>query len=147
MTPIKITRPLALLAVALAAVALSGCDRKAEEARRTEEALIQGFTQVADEFNAEGPSMVDEHTRLDRTEVGPGARISYHYSLPKYASTDFAGIDFLAEITPDIKKGTCSDVNIQKTLKQGATYTFIYKTNDDVEIARLDVDKSACAQP
>jgi hypothetical protein len=148
MTSNQPARPLALLAAILAALSLSGCgDREAEEAKRTEEALIKGFTQVADEFNAKGPTMMDEHTRLDSTKVGPGARISYFYSLPKYASADFADMDFLAEVSPEIKKGTCNDADIKKTLEQGATYSFIYSGNDGVEIARLDLTQDVCAQP
>lgn len=143
-------RLLLLPAAFILGLALSACDREpseTEKARLIEEGLIQGFTEMAEEFNAKGPTMMDEHTRLDSTRVGPGARISYFYSLPKYASSDFANMDFLAQVGPEITRGSCGDADIRQTLEQGASYSFIYSGNDGVEIGRVDLSLDACAQP
>ena len=143
-------RRFALLGATFLGLLLGGCEREpseAEKARRTEQALIEGFTRMAEEYNAKGPTMMDEHTRLDSTEVGPGARISYFYTLPQYASTDFSGSQFLDQVGPVIRAGTCSDQNILRTLNEGAIYSFIYRGKDGIEIARLDLNRDACPHP
>lgn len=142
--PNKPSQSLARLATLCGALLLAGCDSQESKDKRIEESLIKGFTKVADEFNAKGPVMMDEHTRLERTEVGPGARITYHYSLPGYAAAELAEINFLDSITPELTSGLCDDKDVRTTLKQGATYSFIYVGNDKVEIARLDVTAANC---
>jgi hypothetical protein len=66
--------------------------------------LNEGFTKAAEQINNRGPIMVDQETRLDKSVAGPGARLTYFYSLPKYSSEDINRKLLLASLEPAIKK-------------------------------------------
>jgi hypothetical protein len=113
-------------------------------AQQIEEKLIEGFTKAAEQSNKRGPVMVDQDTRWDRSAVGPGARLTYFYSLPKYSSREIDRGWLLANLKPEIKKGVCASKEMKPSLQYGATYIYAYSSNDGVEMARFEINKNDC---
>jgi len=109
-----------------------------------QEILEKGFAQAAKEINAKGPAMLDDDTRVDKAVAGPGARLTYFYSFPKYPSHDFDRDEFLARQQPSVKKSVCDKKKARLTLEHGGVYIFSYSGNDGVEIARFEVSKHDC---
>lgn len=116
------------------------------DAENLQAALIKGFNQAAATANKQGPVMVDKETRWDSSSVGPGARMNYFYSFPNYAAADLDKDVILNDVSAMVSKDVCTHAEMQPTLKMGAIYSYVYKGNDDVEIARFEVDAQRCAQ-
>ncbi len=113
-----------------------------QEAERT---LTEGFEVAAKKLNANPPRTLDGNIRFDWASVGPGARITYHYTLTKHSSKDI-GPDWIADILrPIIKNKAC--VKMKETLQYGGTYVYSYSGNDGVWIASFQVDRNDCGLP
>jgi len=103
------------------------------------------FKKAAEQLNRRGPVMVDQETRWDRSVAGPGARLTFFYSFPKYSARDIDRSWLLEILQPDIKKKACGNQEMKSSLQHGGTYVYVYSGNDGIEIARFAVDRSACS--
>ncbi len=106
--------------------------------------ITKGFAQIAEQKNRQGPTMIDKDTRWDRSEAGPGPRLTYFYSFPNYSSRDIAPSWLQANLKPDVKKSICANKEMQPSLRYGATYVYAYSGNDGMEIARFQINKNDC---
>ncbi|MCC6714026.1 MAG: hypothetical protein IT496_02255 [Gammaproteobacteria bacterium] len=112
--------------------------------QQIEEQLAQAFAKTVDEINRRGPTMVDPDTRLDGATVGPGARVTYHFTFPKYAARDIDVSALKQTFFPVVTKNVCSNKDMKPSIDYGATFVYAYKGNDGREIARVDITKSVC---
>jgi len=112
--------------------------------QQIEEKLLEGFAKAAELANARGPVMVDQDTRWDKSVAGPGARLTYFYSFPKYSSRDIERAWLLANLQPEVRKGVCGSKEMKPSLQYGGTYVYSYTGNDRVEIARFELSKHDC---
>jgi uncharacterized RDD family membrane protein YckC len=107
--------------------------------------VMKGLAIAVQQINDQGPTMLDENTRLDRASVGPGLRITYHHTLLHYSSQEIdAGA--LRDNLSAIRNRVCSNKDMAPNLKHGATYVYSYSGNDGVRITSLDVRQSDCSQ-
>ncbi|MEF8697777.1 MAG: hypothetical protein V5B36_14430 [Candidatus Accumulibacter sp. UW25] len=106
--------------------------------------LLEGFTKAAEQANARGPVMVDQDTRWDKSVAGPGARLTYFYSFPKYSSRDIDRGWLLTSLQPEVRKGVCGSKEMKPSLQYGGTYVYAYNGNDGVEIARFEINNQEC---
>lgn len=113
-------------------------------AQQIEEKLIEGFNKAAEQSNKRGPIMVDKDTRWDRSEVGPGARLTYFYSFPNYSSRGIEPGWLRENLKSEVKKGVCMSKEMKPSLQYGATYVFAYSGNDGAEIGRFELNKNDC---
>lgn len=112
--------------------------------QQVEEKLIEGFNRAAEQSNKAGPRMVDEDTRWDSTFVGPGARVTYFYSFPKYSSKQITASRLNADVEPVVRGAVCTSKDMRPSLQYGGTYAFSYSGNDGVEIARFEFNRHDC---
>ena len=115
--------------------------------QQIEEKLLEGFAKAAAQANARGPVMVDQDTRWDRSIAGPGARLTYVYSLPKYSSRDIDRGWLLKNLEPKVRQGVCGSKEMKPSLQYGGTYVYAYNGNDGVEIARFEINNQDCGSP
>ena len=111
---------------------------------QNEKNIIIAFTIAANQFNKGKPIMVDEITRWDRMEVGPGMRLTYRYTLPDYSSNEIKSRQLLAKVKPEIIKKACNSKEMTYSMRHGATYVYVYHGNDGIEITRLEINKNNC---
>ena len=149
----KILSVLGFIAILIAAAIGGGVGKQVGKAafspshlsaQQIEEKLIEGFTEASEKSNRRGPVMVDQDTRWDRSAVGPGARLTYFYSFPKYSSRDIEQSWLLANLKPGVQKGVCASKEMKPSLQYGATYVYVYSGNDGVEIGRFEMSKNDC---
>lgn len=113
--------------------------------QQVEEELIKGLAIAVQQINERGPSMLDENTRLDRASVGPGLRITYHHTLPRYNSQEIdAGV--LRDNLAEVRNRVCANKDMAPNLKYGATYVYSYSGNDGATITSFEVRQSDCSQ-
>lgn len=107
--------------------------------------IYEAFKKAAEQLNRRGPVMVDQETRWDRSVAGPGARLTFFYSFPKYSARDIDRSWLLETLQPDIKKSVCGNQEMKSSLQHGGTYVYVYSGNDGIEIARFEVNRYACS--
>lgn len=115
--------------------------------QQVESKLYEGFKKAAEQSNKLGPVMVDQDTRWDRSIAGPGARLTYHYSFPKYSSIDITRIWLLTNLQPEVKTAVCGSKEMKPSLQYGGTYVYAYSGNDGIEIARFEINRHDCGLP
>ena len=115
--------------------------------QQIEETLIEGFNRAAEQSNRLGPRMVDEDTRWDTTIVGPGTRITYYYSFPRYSSRDITTVWLDTNWKPIVKNQVCTNKDMRTVLPYGATYVYVYRGNDGAEITRFIFKRDDCNLP
>ncbi len=86
------------------------------------------------------PVMLDDDTRLERIEGGPGNRMTYHCTLVKYSSEQLPKELFDKEIAPIIKKNNLSNYSLLTYFRKGITVIYSYKGNDGVHISDVVLD-------
>jgi hypothetical protein len=112
--------------------------------QQIEEKLYEGFRKGAEQTNKRGPTMVDQDTRWDRSVAGPGARVTYFYSFPKYSSRDVERDWLLTKLQPEVRKGVCGSKEMKPSLQYGGTYVYAYSGNDGNEIVRFEINRNDC---
>lgn len=105
---------------------------------------VAALQTAADEMNKRVPYMVDEQTRMDRTEVGPDARMTYHLSFPDFDSVRLQTIGVSNELPGLTAKGLCGNESIRPTLEDGVVYSYVYSGNDGVVVSRFEVTAKDC---
>lgn len=106
--------------------------------------LYRGFKKTADKMNQRGPVMQNKYVRFDKTKTGPGARITYYYTLVKHSARNFDRARLSARLKHRLTSAICKNDKIKPSLILGATYTYIYRGNDGTEISRIDVNYHSC---
>lgn len=110
---------------------------------------LEGATKVAKAtaimVNLEAPNMVDEETRLERAEAGPGALVTFNYTFINYDGGDFPE-DAVAEMRSDLMNHTCTDAELRKTLNGGLKYDYVYANKVGDTVASVSVSAASCSE-
>lgn len=110
-----------------------------------EKELIQGLGNGAKQLKT--PMMVDEDTRLEKVTVGPGPRVTYHYTIVKHPSQKIDPSILRRNLYPEIRNKVCTGDKMKVSLQYGATYTYSYSGNDGVHVGSVDIDRDVCGLP
>ena len=106
--------------------------------------LDSQLTQLAGEINSTLPRMVDPATRLDKAIAGPGATMTYLYTMPGQTAADF-DLSMAGEAAELIKAHACGSPPLLNLLNKGAKATYVYRGADGKEIVRTDVRIVDCS--
>jgi hypothetical protein len=142
------------IAVAIIGLALfNGLGKQAAKAAFTpgkptpeqiQSAIVQGLEKAARQINERGSIMVDEDTRMDGASVGPGARMTYLYTLPKHSSLEIDAAWMKTNVQPIVRKNMCSKPAVVSALKDGVTYIYSYSGSDGVKIVNIEITQRDC---
>ena len=106
--------------------------------------LIEGLEEAARQINQNTPTMVDEDTRMDKASVGPGARVTYHYTFPGYSSREIDPTWLRQNLRPAVMQNVCNDNDMKLSLQYGATYAYSYSGNDGLPVSNFAIDRNDC---
>ncbi len=104
------------------------------------------IAEIVKSANANLPTMVDNQTRLDKVESGPGELLTYLYTLPFHASTDVSGYWITSEVQPKVTRDVCDTPVLRRLLANGATLVYAYKGKDGVDINKFRITDSDCVR-
>lgn len=110
--------------------------------------LQQELTQAANGVNASTPRMIDNITRLDGAQAGPGTLFTYEYSLTNISASllSSAALATLRQrLSADVRQRVCSGVALQPLLRIGAVIRFDYRDRDGQELTLASVSSADCA--
>lgn len=105
--------------------------------------VIDGFSIAAEQINQSAPTMVDEETRLDKASVGPGALLTYHYTLPNFVSDDLDA-NFINTVFAHTKEFVCTTKEMKPAMQYGGAYGYSYSSYDGVHIGEFIIDRDTC---
>ena len=108
--------------------------------------LIKNIAEIVKNGNEKLPMMVDKQTRLDKVVAGPGAQITYLYTLPDYSSFDVSADWISTDVKPKVTKDVCDTAVLRKLIASGATLEYAYKGKDGVDINKFQVQDFNCKQ-
>jgi hypothetical protein len=117
---------------------------KQHKTSEVESKLIESFELAAEQINGHVPKMIDNDTRLDKASVGPGPRLTYHYTLPNRKSGEVDADLMLSILKPDVATKVCGHEDMKTTLQYGGIYTYSYSGNDNVAILTFDIANQDC---
>ncbi len=106
--------------------------------------MIQELILASEWMNASTPIMVDPDIRLDKTSVGPGAKLSYFYTLVNHKAFEIDKSSFLIDVKGSIVQQACSHPDMAMTLFYGGAYRYVYHSSDLQTLASFDVVKNDC---
>lgn len=106
--------------------------------------LYEGFKTTADKFNKRGPVMENKFVRFDKTVAGPGARITYFYTLVKHPSTELDRAKLQKNLSGKLLSAVCNNAKVKPSIELGAAYIYEYSGNDGIEVSRVEVNKHNC---
>ncbi len=94
-------------------------------------------------INQQLPTKIDAETQLIKTSTD-GSNLRYHYVLFNHTTATLTTENAEARLSPLVVQQSCNSPNLRPILDQGGSLTYIYNGIDQVQIVKLDVDKSAC---
>ncbi|HPB69062.1 MAG TPA: hypothetical protein PLT76_03110 [Candidatus Omnitrophota bacterium] len=92
---------------------------------------------VVNELNAQLPKMLDDDTRLERIEGGPGKKLVYICTMVNYSSQDISKELFDKEVAPYVKQGLQTDRTLYPLFRKGITIVYRYFGSDGVYISEV----------
>ncbi len=111
--------------------------------------LQQELTHAANGVNASTPRMIDDITRLDGAQAGPGTLFTYDYTLTNMSAALLspASLDTLRRrLSADVRQTVCSGPALQPLLRSGAVIRFDYRDRDGQELSLASVSSVDCAR-
>lgn len=111
--------------------------------------LQQELTQAANGVNASTPRMIDDITRLDGAQAGPGTLFTYDYTLTDIHASLLppASLDTLRRrLSADVRQTICRETALQPLLRSGAVIRFHYRDQDGQELTLASVSSADCAR-
>ncbi len=94
-------------------------------------------------INEQLPAAIDAETHLIQTSA-EGTKLTYHYVLINYTSETLTTDKAAETLQPLVVQQSCSSPNLRSILDQNGSIAYIYKGSDAVQIAKFDIDITAC---
>lgn len=94
-------------------------------------------------INEQLPAAIDAETQLIKTS-SEGSKLTYHYVLVNYTSETLTANQVADKLGSMVVSQSCDSPNLRPILDQDGSISYIYRGSDAVEIAKFDIDRSAC---
>lgn len=106
---------------------------------------ISQLNKFADEENRKLPAMLDDVTRLDRLSIGPGVRTNYHHTLVSVQVGEIDKSYLSGFLRSQISSKVCANGDMRTVMRNGGTYSYIYRDKNGVDIFQIDLSESDCS--
>ncbi|HEU5442464.1 MAG TPA: RDD family protein [Steroidobacteraceae bacterium] len=111
--------------------------------------LQQELTQAANAVNASSPRMIDRITRLDGAHVGPGALLTYEYTLTNMHAARLSAMTLETlrwRLSAHVRQAICRGTAPRPMLSTGTTIRFRYRDKDGRELVTVTVSSADCGR-
>ncbi|WP_220754884.1 hypothetical protein, partial [Shewanella sp. KT0246] len=109
------------------------------------QSIIKELTIAAKQINDVGPRLIDDDTRLDGVSVGPGLRLTYHYTLLNYVTNDSTSKIIKSNFFSLVKERACLNSALKQTMQEGVEFVYSYSDSSGSSVKYLIIDKKKCA--
>lgn len=94
---------------------------------------------IANVFNMKAIRSSNHETKFDSAEAGIGKQIIYNYKLVNYKASQIDPYVLKIGTRPDLLKDVKYKNEYEELRKLNADMVFVYRTNDDIEVARIEI--------
>jgi len=102
------------------------------------------MVEAAEKANLTLPRTVDDDTRLDKVEAGPGKIFTYLYTLPNKVAADVDSQQLHAGLLALAKTRLCTNPSTRKMIQNAVTLQLVYRDKNGVEVTRVSLSQSDC---
>jgi len=102
---------------------------------------------MVNEANRGMPMLLDQDTRMDSMVAGPGALLTYMYTITTLRAAENDRQILERHIHGPIKLGVCSAPDLQEFFKYGVTLRYFYRGSDGGYVAQGDITPKDCGYP
>lgn len=110
-------------------------------------AVESALRTMVNEANRGMPVLLDQDTRMDSLVAGPGAMLTYMYTLTTLRAGEVDRSALEQRIRGPIKLGVCSAPDLQEFFQYGVTLRYYYRGSDGGFAAQGDVTPKDCGYP
>ncbi len=111
------------------------------ESGKNETKIIQALVKTANTLNKQLPQRIDKVTEL-RNVMALKKTLIYFYVVDiKHADI---GKNFIPLIRKSVIRGTCSTPEMVKSLKLGITFSYSYRSIDNVNLGKTEIVENDC---
>lgn len=108
--------------------------------------IAETMKTAAEELNKQTPMMVDNDTRLDAAEDGPGLRFTYLYTLVNYSVSEIDVEEFRNNLAPNIRKAVCENPELAVFYRNDVTVVYVYRDKNGMDVTEIEVPPTDCKQ-
>ena len=105
-----------------------------------EEKLVR----AANDVNSKTPVSLDEYTRMDSALAGPGAQITYFYTLIQHESTNPSVREFGMLMRPVLLRNYCGSDEMRAMRDDDVKLAYVYRAKDGPEVSRVEIQAKEC---
>lgn len=98
---------------------------------------------TAEMINQNAPQVIDDQVRLERADVGPGALVTFNYTLINYDGDDLPE-SAVAGMRTDFLKQNCTNPALRKPIADGLEYKYLYANKSGTTVANILVSAEGC---
>jgi hypothetical protein len=95
------------------------------------------LSECADAANKNLPRMIDEETRLDKTEVSYYKTFQYHFTLVKYAKDEFDPEKLKNALQPSVSNYVKTNDDLKELRDRKVTIEYVYHDKNNEEVLTL----------
>jgi hypothetical protein len=106
--------------------------------------VVNTLREVAAEVNPTLPVFVDKATRLDKIIPGPGAKLTYSYTIATRKSKEIDHQYLLNFLRKNLKTQACASEDLKIFFENKVIVGYSYKSSDDIHIGTLEVTPRDC---
>lgn len=106
--------------------------------------VVEQLAALAVKANRNLPVMVDAQTRLDEVTTGPGAQMTYRYTLPNHASVAGSAQWIATDVRLAVTREVCVNAELRALLSAGTTLVYVYHDKDGQTINQFLVLDGSC---
>jgi hypothetical protein len=103
------------------------------------------LTALANQVSLSAPKNVDDDTRLDGAVAGPGAKLSYRFTLVKYKAADIDPAAFDTKVAPGIRDVNCKLADVKNLIARGVLVSLEYRGSDGALVSTVPLNNASCA--
>jgi hypothetical protein len=115
------------------------------QASAPQPSLETQLTALANQVSLSAPKNVDDDTRLDGAVAGPGAKLSYRFTLLKYKAADIDPAAFDTKVAPGIRDENCKLADVRNLIARGVLVSLEYRGIDGALVSTVPLDSASCA--
>jgi hypothetical protein len=125
-------------AVAASVVAVTLFANSGSSESAADIAVREQLAVVAESFNAQLPTMLDQYTRLDSTEALPERRFAYRYTIVGMQKIP-QRYQIVNEARPKVVKAYRTADNMREMRELNVTVLYVYSDEKGGEVVRFEV--------
>ncbi len=106
--------------------------------------ITETLKAAAEAINKQTPMMIDDDTRLDAAQDGPGLRFTYLYTLVNYSLSEINVEEFRNNLAPNIRKAVCENPELAVFYRNDVTVVYVYRDKNSMDVMEIEVPPTDC---